>query len=719
MIPDNEAAQAARPLEGEILSPLKRKSGAALPSMKGKRGTTKFTDRFLRSLPPPLGKDYFKFDSVTPGLGVRVTRSSKTFVFKRGSALRIPIGRYPDIDIAGARKEARALRHRLDHGEDLGADRRARRGRKGAVARGEILTLKGAVEAWIRENPNRASQAHLNRARRDIGRAFGMILKRPFDELTFEDFQACLRVIKGEMAAHGAGVRAGVVCRWTAAEYGIANPLAGKAKKLPPARDPRQVYLTGAQMRKIYAAAAALGSPGCELIRFLMLTVVRRNEAACARWSELDDDFAAWEVPGPRMKGGRRARMHWVPLGLPVRTLLKRHEDRGRLGDFIFTYTGETAARGFSDFKVRLDKSLADAGLPPWRVHDFRRSFTMWAMKQGKRFGFAVSDVANRALAHQTGDKIKRTYNPYEYMEERRTLLAAWADYLTEEGEQKPAEPPELAELPPPSKLRALPGPAPRSTAPSFATIANIAASIDPPRSLVGDLAFMISSHEAVVKANAEIWKRPESRYTKNFLDAAREAKEKDPARGAIQALLYTGVQLACDIVTGLKRREMATERAKLIEQHHEFLEIAGKEAEIAKGRRNEAAATRRFMPNQEDFARKAETEAAEAETKAARARREAEAFASRAARIPQFPPRDLKLPRTKMDRHREAQKAFYELLKLIFIRPAPQIATAYMEATFNTVGDRFWLRERRKAWKAGSTPEPVAVPKAPALAET
>jgi integrase len=418
------------------------------------RGAIKFTDRALKALLPPADgrKDYLKFDSEEPGLAVRVgRRGSKTLFFQRlvdGRRARIPIGAWPSTCLADARKAAHAHSHRLNQGVDVGAEHRAKRKRGAAIARGEAKTLKSAVAGFVEENPHEAGEGHLGKTWRIMSRVFGEILERPFDELSVDDFKACLKAVKGRSARHVAGARATAVCRWAAAEFKMADPLAGQKKKLPKAPPSREAFLSGEDMRKVFHATGTMPAPAGPLIQFMMLTALRRNEAACTKWGEFDDYRTKLEVPSGRMKGGERAHRHWVPLAPQLGELLaalERHEG----SDLVFTYTGKRPPLGFHRFKLQLDKALKEAGVsvPSFRFHDFRRSFVAWAQERNEAFPFDAADVADRCLGHETFNKVKRTYNPYTFQKERRELLAAWANYLITGALPRKANAPDIVDV--------------------------------------------------------------------------------------------------------------------------------------------------------------------------------------------------------------------------------------------------------------------------------
>src|SRR5277367_6064592 len=73
----------------------------------------KFTDLSVKALPMSTRQRVF-FDDSLPGFGVRVSPRSKTFVVlvRRNNATRwATLGKYPDLSLSAARKNARAHLH--------------------------------------------------------------------------------------------------------------------------------------------------------------------------------------------------------------------------------------------------------------------------------------------------------------------------------------------------------------------------------------------------------------------------------------------------------------------------------------------------------------------------------------------------------------------------------------------------------------------------------
>ena len=108
-----------------------------------------------------------------------------------------------------------------------------------------------------------------------------------------------------------------------------------------------------------------------------------------------------------------------------------------RIGEFVFSTTGETPVTGFGKAKRRLDEQInklrvAD-GLEPmehWTLHDLRR--TMVTM-MNEELGIAphvieavVNHVSGLAKAGVVG-----VCNRALYLDDRRRALTVWSQYLT------------------------------------------------------------------------------------------------------------------------------------------------------------------------------------------------------------------------------------------------------------------------------------------------
>ena len=84
--------------------------------------TEKLTDRTVRTLTPPAIGNRIHYDTEVAGFGIRITAAgAKSFVLNYragGRERRITIGSFPDWTVQAAREEAKALKRRVDIGED-------------------------------------------------------------------------------------------------------------------------------------------------------------------------------------------------------------------------------------------------------------------------------------------------------------------------------------------------------------------------------------------------------------------------------------------------------------------------------------------------------------------------------------------------------------------------------------------------------------------------
>ncbi len=78
---------------------------------------------------------------------------------------------------------------------------------------------------------------------------------------------------------------------------------------------------------------------------------------------------------------------------------------------------------------MTLTKALRTAGQAQITVHGFRSSFRDWA---AEIMPTIPPMVAEMALAHSVGTETERAYLRSDLMDLRRTLMSAWAEYVTD-----------------------------------------------------------------------------------------------------------------------------------------------------------------------------------------------------------------------------------------------------------------------------------------------
>lgn len=167
------------------------------------------------------------------------------------------------------------------------------------------------------------------------------------------------------------------------------------------------------------ASATSLAVADC--LRLIMLTGVRRSEAAGMRFDQIDGD--RWTIPVT--KNGRAHVVTLHPLALEI---LERQRGLSA-GPWVFASTSNPMMAVTADAVTKaLDrirvKHLAE--LEPFHVHDLRRSV---ATGCGEYLD-APERLIEKLLNHQVQDRLVRTYQAGEQAEKLRQLWLSWGNWI-------------------------------------------------------------------------------------------------------------------------------------------------------------------------------------------------------------------------------------------------------------------------------------------------
>ena len=159
-------------------------------------------------------------------------------------------------------------------------------------------------------------------------------------------------------------------------------------------------------------------------LRLMLLTFVRTKELREATWSEIDLDRADWRIPANRMKMGQA---HIVPLSSQAVTSLR--ELQTYTGDQGFLFPNNRRSNACMT-ATTLNRALERMGFNGkgtigFSAHGFRATASTILNEQGHR-----PDIIERQLAHTERNKVRASYNQAEYLNERRTMMQDWADYI-------------------------------------------------------------------------------------------------------------------------------------------------------------------------------------------------------------------------------------------------------------------------------------------------
>jgi integrase len=172
----------------------------------------------------------------------------------------------------------------------------------------------------------------------------------------------------------------------------------------------RQRILTDDEIGKVWNTETE--GPFPALIKFLLLTGARRDEAASMTWDEIRD--GAWELPAARNKTKQALIRPLSAAALAVIESQRRSDS-----PYVFTTDGKAPISAFSKFKTKFDTATKTTG---WTLHDCRRSARSLLARAG-----VSSDHAERCLGHVIGG-VEGVYDRHHYLPEMKRaydLLAA------------------------------------------------------------------------------------------------------------------------------------------------------------------------------------------------------------------------------------------------------------------------------------------------------
>jgi integrase len=389
----------------------------------------KLTEAAINALEcPPGRRDAMVFDTEQKGLGVRLTRQGgKIFVLQWRDDVtrekrREVLGDFGKITVKQARKAAQARLGDVAKGIDPRAVRKAQQAAAKAAKAEAAFTLKSLLDDWAKLHLVQRRERYQAEAIRSLSIAFDDELKRPASALSrAKVLQVVDAYDKAGKHATGRLVRAyGRACFAWAVKRGklASNPFQGLPAGVK--SQPRERLLNDDEIGAIWNAACAMAEPYGPFIRLLMLSLMRREEVAAMKWSEISPDLTAWACPGSRMKKGAA---HIVALSDAAREALGA-VTRIDGQDLVFSTTGKTPISGFSKVKARLDKASKVTG---WVLHDFRRA----GVSHLARLGHSAV-LADALLAHkgQALSDVARVYQVHDFADERKAALQAWAAHV-------------------------------------------------------------------------------------------------------------------------------------------------------------------------------------------------------------------------------------------------------------------------------------------------
>ena len=154
-------------------------------------------------------------------------------------------------------------------------------------------------------------------------------------------------------------------------------------------------------------------------VRLMPLLFTRPDELRTMRWEELDLNAALWTKPAHTMK---KRRAHLIPL--PRQALALIEAMRIHTGHLPHVFANLTMGKPISNGaaqRLKVHNGLHEE--ITW--HGWRHTASTLLNEQGYD-----RDHIEMQLAHADKNSIRGTYNHAQYLDQRRAMLQAWADWL-------------------------------------------------------------------------------------------------------------------------------------------------------------------------------------------------------------------------------------------------------------------------------------------------
>jgi len=352
-----------------------------------------------------------------------------------GKEKRLSLGTYPDTSLKDARDRRDQARRELAAGIDPGAKRKAEKATRTELA---ANTFEAVAREWHQAVHCAAvTESHAARTLLRLEQdAFPWIGATPIAEVTAPKLLEALRKVEARGAietAHRVRQACGQVFR-----YGIAtgrcerDPAADLRDALQPVivkhhaaiTDPRKV----GELLRAFDDYQGLPTTRAAL-KLAPLVFLRPGELRQAEWSEFDLDAAVWTVPAARMKRTKQQKVsgapHLVPLSRQAVAVLRELEPLTGRGRYVFP-SPRGGSRPMSDNAVLSALRRMGFAKDEMSGHGFR---AMARTLMAERLGVPES-VVEAQLAHAVRDSLGRAYNRTEFVDQRRSMMQQWADYL-------------------------------------------------------------------------------------------------------------------------------------------------------------------------------------------------------------------------------------------------------------------------------------------------
>ncbi len=366
------------------------------------------------------------------GLQLRITPNGSKkwrFVYYRPYTKKrssMSFGSYPELTLAKARAAREIAREQLANEIDP-QESRDEQARVTSLAKKN--TLKHITAAWLEVKKSKVSDDHATDILRSLElHIFPYIGKTPIQKITAIETIKILQPIK----AKGSLETVKRLCQRLnevmvfALNTGLINnnPLAGIKEAFP---QPIKQHLPTLKPKELPSLMSSLSTANIRmttrcLIEWQLRTMVRPDEAAGARWDEIDLENGVWNIPSNRMK---KKKAFTVPLTHQTLSLLETLREINSNSDYIFPSAIDPRKQTNSQ---TANTALKRMGFHNKLVSHGLRSIASTTLNEE---GFD-EDIIEAALSHIGKNQVRNAYNRTDYLERRKPMMEWWDNFIDE-----------------------------------------------------------------------------------------------------------------------------------------------------------------------------------------------------------------------------------------------------------------------------------------------
>lgn len=386
----------------------------------------------------PKDKEYSIKDGGGLELVVKID-GAKRWLFRYridGKQTKVGFGIYPQTTLESARRKAEECRQQIAEGIDPGVIRRQEKAQKTIAMLDDArqragLPIAGSfadlAKLWLSSIEHLTNATtHIKKTSRIERLALPLLGDRPIQAIKSADVLSVLQPLIDKRQLETAHRLHGEISSIFAyaivhnfAEYDPAQPVAKqipaqKARHRAAIIDPKQV---GQLLRDLYAYQGTFTVQMA--LRLSPLVFQRPGEIRQMLWADVDLPAGEW-----RPYISKTDFHHIVPLSKQAIEILQAMMPLSGSGQYVFP-SSRGDGRPMSDNTIRTALITMGYDATIQTAHGFRTMASTLLNEQGWS-----PDAIERQLAHAPRDQVRAAYNRAQYLDERRRMMQAWADYL-------------------------------------------------------------------------------------------------------------------------------------------------------------------------------------------------------------------------------------------------------------------------------------------------